>query len=238
MKYIIIDDEPLAREGVKLNCDDISFLEFAGAFSNPIQAMEILSRKEVDLIFLDIEMPGITGLDFLKNTDIEPLVILSTAYPQYALDAFELNVVDYILKPIRFERFFKAVSKAKEIFELKKQQIHSVESVEDDFIFIRSDRKFIKIQLSDILHIKGLKDYVMIVCEKQKYMTAMNISTILKQLDPNKFIRVAKSYICSIDKITEVGSDFIMCSNTELPLGPSFKTNFIDRVVKQKLVDR
>ena len=166
MKCIIVDDEPFAREGMLLNVKAVQFLESVGEFGNAISANNYLSNPEnvVDLMFLDIQMPGITGLDFIRSLKKKPQVILTTAYPQYALEGFDLDVVDYLLKPVRLDRFIKAVNKAKETWELQHLAAasSSIESITQDYIYIKSERKFIKIFFRDITFIKGMKDYVVI----------------------------------------------------------------------------
>ena len=193
MKCIVVDDEPFAREGMLLNINEVQFLEPVGEFGNAISANNYLSNSEnvVDLMFLDIQMPGITGLDFIRSLKKKPQVILTTAFPQYALDGFDLDVVDYLLKPVRLDRFIKAVNKAKEIYDLQHAAQNTIESVTQDYIYIKSERKFIKIFFRDIAFIKGMKDYVVIHSGKEKIMTAMNIKTIHEQLPPANFARVS-----------------------------------------------
>lgn len=237
MKAIVIDDEPMARQGIEILVAQIPYIELIGSFSNPIAAQEfILSTPELDLIFLDVEMPVMPGVEYLKAMPPKCQVILTTAYQQYALEAFELDVLDYLLKPIRLDRFVKAVSKAKEIIELQKHEIEIDSS--DTFIFIKSDRKFIKLELKDITYIKGLKDYVIIHTIDTKYMTAMNVSTILKQLPADMFTRVSKSYIINVDRVTTIDVDTITLGEIEIPLGNAYKEKFLSTFVKDKLVKR
>ncbi len=243
MKCIIVDDEPLAREGMVLNVEEVEFLELIGTFENAIKANEFLQSNEVDLIFLDINMPGLSGLDFIRGLEYQPSIILSTAYPQYALESYELGVVDYLTKPIRFERFLKAAKKAKELFELK----HGVEEMEEetpiaepneDFIYVRSDRKLVRLHYDDIQYIKGLKDYVEIHTAKGKLLTAMNIKTVFSQLPPTVFARISKSYIINTRVISEIHSDFLKIDSEEIPIGKTYKEEFFSRFVDKKIVDR
>lgn len=201
MKCIIVDDEPLAREGVELNIEEVSFLELVGQFGNAISANDFLANNEVDLMFLDVQMPGLTGIEFIRSLNNPPLIILTTAYSEYALEGFELEVVDYLVKPIRLSRFIKAVNRAKEIYDLHQQSSKSkmtVESISNDYIYIKSERRYIRVFFKDIKYIKGLKDYVMIYTNKDKVMTAMNIKTINSQLPDAIFVRISKSYIINI----------------------------------------
>ncbi len=241
MKCIIIDDEPLAREGMELNIQDVSFLELVGQFDNALKANDFLKDNQVDLMFLDIQMPGVTGLDFIRLLNDKPLVILTTAYPQYALEGFELDVVDYLVKPIRMERFLKAVNKAKEIYDLKEDsndQKEILTSPSSDFIYIKSERKYIRIFFKDIIYIKGMKDYVLIYEESRKTMTAMNIKTIKEQLPASIFARVGKSFIINVNYIDSIDADFIVIGKEEIPLGRTYREHFINTYVKTNLIGR
>ena len=238
MKCIIIDDEPLARKGIELLVEKVDFLEVVALFPTALEATNFLTNDvDVDLIFLDIEMPGLNGLEFLKAVPVNSHVVLTTAYPQYALEAFELDVVDYLLKPIKFERFYKAVVKVRDIIH-SKDALYGIEETSDDFFYIKADRKYIKLFFDDILFVKGMKDYVMISTEKKRYMTAMNVGTTIKQLPSDRFARVSKSYIIHIEKITQIDTDFIYLGDIDIPLGASYKENFINNYVKKKLIGR
>ena len=172
---IIIDDEPLARKGLKEYIADVDFLNLTGEFDNSLKATEAISSGEIQLLFLDIQMPKITGLDFFKTLHNAPPVIFTTAYPQYALESYELEAIDYLVKPIRIERFLKAVNKAESYYSLLQQEGNSnrVEKIEDDYVFIKADRKYFKIYFKDILYIEGLKDYVVIYTVDNKIITSM-----------------------------------------------------------------
>jgi len=235
---IVIDDEPLAREGVKLHIADTDLLEFKAEFGNAVKAGEYLTTNEVDIIFLDIEMPGMNGIQFLRLIPNKSMVILTTAYPQYALEAFELEVVDYLLKPIKFDRFFKAITKAIDVINLKATGISVLEPNTDKEIYIKSDRKYVKLSYDEIRYIKGLKDYVIIHTENDKYITALNVKTILKKLPAEQFARVSKSYIININKITTVDIDTISLSKDEIPLGNTYKEAFLKQHVNSKLLKR
>jgi len=238
MKCIIIDDEPLARKGIRLLSDKVDFIDIVAEFPSAIEGSAYLSQNsDIDLIFLDIEMPGLNGLEFLKAVPTQSNVILTTAYPQYALDAFELDVIDYLLKPIKFERFFKSVIKCKDIAQ-SRLSTYNLESNDNEFVYIKSERKFVKLFYSDIDYIKGLKDYVMIFTNDGKYMTAMNVGTIHKKLPSDQFARVSKSYIINIHKISQIDTDFIYLDDVDIPLGSSYKEGFIDNYVKTKLIGR
>lgn len=240
MRCIIVDDEPLAREGMELNVEDVPYLELVGQFSNALEANAFLQTNSVDLIFLDIQMPGITGLEFLRTLkNNRPMCILTTAYPQYALESFELDVVDYLVKPIRLQRFIKAVNKAKEMYDLVQKAENTVEEVAADYIYIKADRKYLRIFYKNLLYIKGMKDYVMIyTLDGKKVMTAMNIKTINSQLPDNIFARVNKSFIINVQHIDSIEMDFIQLGGEEIPLGRTYKENFINRYIKTNLIGR
>ncbi|MDA8692744.1 LytTR family DNA-binding domain-containing protein [Saprospiraceae bacterium] len=237
--YIIVDDEPLARDGMELNCNQVTYLNHCGTFENAMQAHGYINEHHVDLIFLDIEMPGITGLEFIKTLVTKPQIILTTAYPQYALESYELDVTDYLVKPIRFERFLKAVNKANEYINLQKEPSSVIDNYEETFMYIKSDRQYVKVYYEDVLFVKGMKDYVLIHTTGDKYMTAMNIKTILAQLPKELFARISKSYIVQIKQIAKVGNDAIFLSNDdEISLGPSYKEDFVNKYVLTNLVKR
>ncbi|MEL7020310.1 MAG: LytTR family DNA-binding domain-containing protein [Bacteroidota bacterium] len=246
MRCIIVDDEPLAREGMEMNVEEVSYLKLVGQFSNALRANEFMQQHTVDLMFLDIQMPGITGLEFLKSLKHSPLVILTTAYPQHALEGFELDVVDYLVKPIRLQRFIKAVNKAKELYDLYQVAVTNtpdtmdvIEDVTDDYIYIKSDRKYVRVFYQEIRYIKGLKDYVMLyLTDGRKLMTAMNIKTIHAQLPPKIFARVNKSFIININFIDAIETDFILLKGEEIPLGRTYKEDFIQTYVKSNFIGR
>lgn len=237
MKYLIIDDEPFARQGIKLLADQIPWLEYCGEFANPIMAQSYINdASDLDLIFLDIEMPGVTGIQYLREMRPKLMVILTTAYSEYALEAFELEVVDYLLKPVKMGRFMKAVQKAKDYQELDVAE-SNVEHKEES-IYIKADRKFIKLTYAEIIFIKGLKDYVVVHTDDKKYMTAMNIGTIYAQLPQHIFARVSKSYVINTGYIDTVDIDSIQLKEHEIPLGLTYKDGFIKKFVKASLLKR
>ncbi len=239
MKCVIIDDEPLALGIIKSYCDDMGGMHVLGAFNNPLEAIDIIQKQDVDLIFLDIEMPQITGLDFINAIDKKPLFILTTAYPQYAIEGFELNAVDYLVKPIPFPRFIKAVNRAKELIKLK-QSAKSHENVssaagtvvsEHEFIFVKADYGNVKIRLEDIIYIQGLKDYLKIyVSDKKPILTLMNFRDIQAKLASDYFFRVHRSFIVNIHRIESIQRSKIIINAMRIPIGESYKESFMKRV--------
>jgi len=238
MNCIIIDDEPLARKGVKLLCDQIGCILVSAEFSSAIESHTFLQKnKNIDLIFLDIEMPGLNGLEFIRTLPHNVHIILTTAYPQYALEAFELDVVDYLLKPIKLDRFLKAINKVNDLLQSSHSE-YALDQSDKEFIYIKSERKYVKLLLENIKYIKGQKDYVMIYTTDSRYMTAMNIGTAIAKLPDTLFARVSKSYIINVSWITEIDTDFVFLDDIDIPLGLTFKEDFLKKFVKGKLLER
>ncbi|MGB8192396.1 MAG: LytTR family DNA-binding domain-containing protein [Chitinophagaceae bacterium] len=240
MTCIVVDDEPLARQGMEMNIASASFLQLLGSFSNALDAGDFLRKEKVDLMFLDISMPELSGLDFLKSLREAPLVIFTTAYPQYALESYELDAIDYLVKPIRIERFLKAVNKAENHLSLLQQQSGNRQEtkIEEDFVFIKAERKYFKIFFKDILYIEGLKDYVIIYTTDNKIITSMNIKTIAAQLPAAIFARVSKSYVVNTHRISSFDNELIYIHDHEIPLGQSFKEEFLKQYIEGKIVKR
>ena len=240
MTCIIVDDEPLARQGMEMNISTVATLQLLDSFSNALAANDFLRKQNVDLMFLDINMPELSGLDFLKSLRNAPLVIFTTAYPQYALESYELDAIDYLVKPIRIERFLKAVNKAENHLRLLQQEGNNnqVEKIEDDYIFIKAERKYFKIHFKEILYIEGLKDYVIIYTADAKIITSMNVKTIGSRLPESIFARVSKSYIVNVLHISSFDNELVYIQNHEIPLGQSFKDDFIKQYIEKKIVKR
>ena len=233
IKCLIVDDEPLAREGIAEYVKQLDFLELSGVCDSAVSAIKFLKEIQVDLIFLDIQMPVLTGLDFVKTFTNLPKIIFTTAHANYALQGFELNVVDYLLKPISFERFLKAVNKVadtQKISETAKEET-------DNFIFVKTDKKFIKINFDDIYFIEGVKDYVKIHTTTEKHLVLINIKNILLNLSETKFIRVHKSFIVPINKITTIEGNIIKIAGNEIPIGKEYKEQ-VDDFIRKKLLKR
>lgn len=231
MKCIIVDDEPLAREEMSNLVQEISALEIVGEFSSAIGAMEFLKNNAVDLLFLDIEMPTINGLDFAQSLPTDKLVILTTAYSQYALQGYELDAIDYLLKPIKKERLAKAIAKASAYQKLLTfhEQKNTFEASNDNSILIKSDRKYYKITFDEIKFIEALKDYVVIYTRNNKLITAMNLKTIHQKLNSELFIRVSKSYLINMSFIDSFDSHTIYIDDAEIPIGEIYRDDFFQK---------
>ena len=231
MNYIIIDDEPLARAEMNSLINEISKIDILGEFSNAPSALDFIKNNAVDLVFLDIEMPLMTGLEFVERLPKRTLIIFTTAYSQYALKSYELEAVDYLLKPIDKQRLKKAIEKAVLYTELLSTGTikNTVESNTADFLFIKSERRFYKIGFADIKYIEGLKDYVVIHTQNQKLITAMNLKTIHQKISSDSFIRVSKSYVVNIDYIDSFDNHNIYIGDSVIPIGEVYKSDFFSK---------
>ncbi|MBD0851141.1 LytR/AlgR family response regulator transcription factor [Maribacter arenosus] len=235
MKCIIIDDEPLAIEVLESYCQKMGFIEVVGAFTNPLDAISVIKEKKVDLIFCDIEMPQINGLEFIAALENRPLFIFTTAYSQYAVEGFELNAIDYLVKPIPYHRFIKAISRVKEILAFKDQPIlanvfpSNGEANEfQKFIFVKSEHESVKINLDDIQYIQGLKDYlkIHIVNSNKTILTLLSFKELMDKLPPNQFIRVHKSFVVNVNFKRTVQRNRIVIDDIRIPIGDSHKAQF------------
>lgn len=231
MTCVVIDDEPLARKGMELLIEQIPSLELKGCFSNVIDAGNYLATTAIDILFIDIQMPGINGIDYLKSVEKRNNVIITTAFPQFAIEAFDLNVVDYLVKPIRFDRFYKAVAR---VMNINRDKIQ----LEEDYIFIRTERKYIRANYNEIDYVEGLKDYVIVHCDKDKHMVAANLKTVHSVLPQQLFIRINKSFIVNISKVKSLDNDWVTVQNKMLPIGDNYKKSVIDFINLKKVLKR
>ncbi len=229
MNCIIIDDEPLAREELQALLEEISDVEILAKFSNAVKALEFLKDHKVDLIFLDIEMPLMKGLEFAQQVPEHTLIIFTTAYPQYALKSYELDAIDYLLKPVDINRLEKAVKKAVLYRELLSEKKNTIESNTQDFLFIKADRRYHKIYFKDVWFVEGLKDYVIIHTKNQKLITAMNLKSMHLKLPPEDFMRVSKSYVVNLEYIDSFDNHTLYVNESEIPLGEVYKKDFFEK---------
>lgn len=224
-KCIIIDDEPIAIRVIKKHLSVFNTFEIIAECSNALEAIPILSREKIDLLFCDIQMPQITGVEFVRSLTHPPNVIFTTAYRDYAVDAFELQVIDYLLKPISFERFTKAINKFLEHIsnQTEKEDKLKTEPDSPDYIFLKADKKYYKINLSDIQHFESLGDYVIVLTNNKKIVTKERISNLANRLPFKSFIQIHRSYIVSISKIESVVPGFVEICKKKLPIGRNYK---------------
>lgn len=236
---ILIDDEPLARAGLEEYIADIDFFNLLGTFANPLAATEILATGNVQLLFLDIQMPRITGLEFFKTLKNPPPVIFTTAYPQYALDGFEVNALDYLVKPISFDRFLKAALKAKEFYEVR--QVNRTENGTGDagsYFFIKADNKLVKIFYEDILFIEALQNYVNIHTAGKKYMSYLTFRSVEEYLPAGRFIKVHKSFIIAAARVDSIDGNEIRMGEYRIPISRGLKDEVIEKLVAGKFLKR
>ncbi len=228
IRCLIVDDEPPAREIIRRYIEQVPTLQLAGECGNAIQAFTFLQQYPVDLLFLDIRMPQLNGNDFLKALKNPPKVIFTTAYSEYALESYDLDVVDYLLKPIPFDRFLKGVSKAYGLRIDKTETIPVVEEKKmESFVYFRADRKMIKVMLQDILYIESMKDYVKVVTKGEVIITKQSISSVEAMLPEKEFVRVHRSYIVSLNRIKTYTSELIEIEKTEIPIGKLYRNGVL-----------
>lgn len=237
---IIIDDEPLARKGLKEYIADIDFLDLTGEFDNALKATEQLSSGKVQLLFLDIQMPKITGLDFFKTLHHPPPVIFTTAYPQFALDGFELNALDYLVKPISFDRFLKAAIRAKEFYEVRQINMDEPKQGDQapDYFFIKAENKLVKIFFDEILFAEALQNYVVIHTKEKKHITYLTFKAVEEYLPVTQFIKTHKSYIIAVSKIENIDGNIIQTGNHQIPVSRNFKDEVMEKLLKGKFLKR
>ena len=222
IKCIIVEDETLAQNVIQSHLQKTEQFELVGVCNNALEAKEVLNKHEVDLIFLDIQLPGMTGLNFLRNLQNPPLVVLTTAYSEYALESYEFNVIDYLLKPISFERFSKTINKIVE-GKLFNQPTKENEKQPTDHIFIKSNSKFFKVNFSEIIYVEGMKDYLKIYTADYKLITHQTMSEMEKTLPSKQFIRVHKSYIIALAHIKSIYGNIIETGKASIPIGINYK---------------
>lgn len=232
LRCIAIDDESLALELLEDNIRQVPYLELVAGFNRPMEAMEFLQQHEIDLVFIDIQMPGITGLQFIQSLPQKPMYILVTAYEKFALEGYNLNVVDYLLKPVSMDRFVKACNKAMDLYKLKVAGSRLQVADEQKYIFVNADYKLVKVEFTDIVWIEALKDYLKIHLHSNKnpLVTRMSMKSIEDQLPASQFIRIHKSYIISKSAISAVKKTSVFIGDLELPVGELYRdavSNFI-----------
>ena len=241
IKCIVVDDEPLAIEKITEYIKRIPYLDLLASFDNAIDALEFLRDKKTDLVFLDIQMEKFTGIQLLEILRNPPKIIITSAYDNYALKGYELDVTDYLLKPISFERFLKAVTKVGRESRADRASKPSMEKEDQvkppaDFIFIKADYHMHKVKLENILFIEGMKDYLRLHLPNERIMTLMSFMKMEKVLPPERFMRVHKSYLVSLDKIERIERNTIIISGHKIPIGNKYKKEFFEYLEKEKVL--
>lgn len=232
IRCLVVDDEPLALNILEDYISKMPFLQLVKATTNPIEALTLVQAGGIDLVFLDVQMPELTGIQFLKIANGKAKVILTTAYPQYALEGYELDVVDYLLKPIAFDRFFKSAQKAQGVLQpaapvaVATPEPATKDDFSNDFIFVKTEHKIQKVYLHDILYIEGLKDYISIFTPAERIITLQGMKKMEDALPPKHFMRVHKSYIVSINKIDSIERSRIFIGDKVIPVGDTYRDEF------------
>jgi len=237
MNCILIDDEPLAREGLATYISEIDFLHLQGQFDNPLDAIEMINSGKIDLLLLDIQMPKLNGLDFLRTLSNPPLTILTTAFPGFALEGYELDVFDYLVKPITFQNFFKSMNKAKNQFDLiqgNKGDVHSPPS----YIFIKSGTQFEKVRIDEILFVSAMQNYVHIYTKEKKHTTLVTLKHLLSNLPADKFLQTHKSYIVAIQYIDALEGNLIKIGQHQIPISRANKTSVEKELLDGKILKK
>ncbi len=237
IKTLIVDDEPLAQDIIETYVNQLPNLELVAKCSDAIAANQVLQNNEVDLIFLDIQMPQLTGIEFMKSLSNPPLVVFTTAYSEYAVEGFEMDAVDYLLKPISIDRFMKAVNKVED--RLKDKQGGTGVSVNEDHFFVKADKKLVKVNFNDILYIEGLKDYVIIRQEEGRVITLQTMKSLESKLPANNFKRIHRSYIVNTTKINALVGNMVEIKekgeNKNIPVGKIYREELLAMINEKKL---
>jgi len=231
IKYIIVDDETASHDNIKDYASNLTYLSFQKSCYNAFEALEYLNKHSIDLIFLDINMPKLSGLEFLKTLSNPPKIIITTAYKEFALEGYELNIEDYLLKPFNFSRFVKSVSKVSDALANKPISLQNFENTVDTKIFIKEDKKYYQIKLKDILFIEAYGNYVKIYMVDKMIVSHLTLTSFTHNLPESQFIRVHKSFIISIDKIELIEGNRIHLQNHKIPIGKIYKLN-VNQLIK------
>ncbi|MFL1897047.1 LytR/AlgR family response regulator transcription factor [Aquimarina sp. 2-A2] len=234
IKAIIIDDEPLAIEVIESFIDEFKNIEIVGAYRTPLEALSIIEEGKVDVIFLDINMPRMNGLEFLKCIPKYPQIIITTAYKEYAIESYELEVLDYLVKPFPFSRFLKAINKLTNRLIIENKLHTALDFEQSPHIFLKVDKKLVKIFLHDILYIESLKDYIRVSTTEGTYVSHKSLSSISDELPDENFIRVHKSYAIAIDKVKSIEGNLIEIGTKRIPLGRNYVMHAKQRIIKNK----
>jgi two-component system, LytTR family, response regulator len=236
LNCIIIDDEPVARKLLEEYIGDTDFLQLTGKAENPIKATTLLNNNKADLLFLDINMPKMSGIEFLRSSVELPLTIMTTAYTEYAIEGFELNVLDYLVKPFSYERFLKACTKAKEYYELKNNQLDNTAAL--DYFFVKCDGRIEKILYDELVYVEAMLNYVVLHTENRKLIVYLTMKSIAEQLPENIFLKIHKSTIVNINKIKSIEGNEIYLGKAKVTISQSLHENVMKEILKGKMIKR
>lgn len=242
IRTVLIDDNEIDRDLAETYIQRLPFLDLKASFHNPLDALPLLESAEVDLLLCDVDMPEISGLELAKSLSSPPAIIFMTSFPEYAVQGFEVEAVDYLVKPFGFERFLKAVNRASELLDLKKRKgkdfYSGAERVGSDHFFIRSEHRFVRVNFSQVLYIEALKDYVKVVTPEQSFLSALNLKVIEDQLPAADFMRIHRSYIVNLNNIEAIANTDVVTGGHTIPLGDTYRDRLFNSVVAQRLIKR
>jgi DNA-binding LytR/AlgR family response regulator len=235
LNCLIIDDEPVARSGMEEYVNEVDFLNLVGKCENSLKAASYLIDHRVDLLLLDIHMPRLSGIEFLKTLKDPPMAIFTTAYSEYALEGYSLDIIDYLMKPVSFDRFLRAVQKASDFYALK----HKAKAVDQEYFFIKCDSKYERINFSDLLFIESLQNYVVIHTSERKYITYLTLSAVEEQLPHQQFMKIHKSYLIALNKVKAIeGNEVVLQNNHHIPISRALKDEVMNRILGNNLLRR
>ena len=229
IKCIIIDDEPLAISVIETHLKNFDYIEIVGTFNNPLKAYRILEQEKINLIFLDINMPQMTGFVFIENLTYKPLIVITTAYREYAVKSFEFNILDYLVKPIPFNRFLKTINKVYQQIYVSNSSVNTALK-QEPHIFLKVNKKLIKINLNDIFYVESLKDYIKVITTLGDYVVHKSLTAITEELPQSNFIRIHRSYTISINKVIALEGNTVELSNRKIPIGRNYVKQTKDRI--------
>ncbi|NRB49505.1 MAG: response regulator transcription factor [Saprospiraceae bacterium] len=232
LKCIIVDDEPIGRDALARYVAEIDFLSLVGSCKNALEANNMLKEKEVDLVFLDIHMPMMSGLDWLSTLTQSPLVIFTTAHPQYAIESYQFDVVDYLLKPISFQRFLQAANKAQRFFSTPEKS----STEEEQYIFVKTDQQLVKVKVEDIVFIESMQNYILFHTATEKIMTLVPLKQALEMLPDDQFLQVHKSYVVAKEKVEAVEGNQLILGGQKVPVSVRLRKGVIDELMRGKLL--
>lgn len=235
LNCLIIDDEPLARKGIAEYVNEIEFLQLAGECGSAAEAANFIASKPVDLLLLDIQMPRLTGIDFLKTLTRPPMAIITTAYSEYALEGYSLDVIDYLVKPIPFDRFLRAVQKAFDFHQLKSR---GIPRNSPEYFFVKSNGKYERVAFSEILYVESMQNYVLIHLPGQKLIVYMTLAGLEAQLPPRRFMKVHKSFVVSIEQVNSIENNEIIIRQSRIPISRALKDDVMKRILGDNLLSR
>jgi len=236
LSCLIIDDEPLARKGIAEYVKEIDFLHTVGECGTAAEAANVMAKQSIDLLLLDIQMPRLTGIEFLKTLIHPPMAIITTAYSEYALEGYSLDVIDYLVKPIPFDRFLKAVQKAYDFHQLRHRDVQPSSTA--DYFFVKSNGKFERVAFGDILYVESMQNYVLIHLPGQKLIVYMTLASLEAQLPPGRFMKVHKSFIVAVEQVRSIENNDIIIGQTRIPISRTLKDDVMKRILGGNLLSR